>query len=79
MKCYILYKIFQSFVRDPENTTFGIIWLIGVAIDAAIISLIIAAIARLVDKNNDFGEWFTTGFVVVCIIEIIANFLLMFI
>lgn len=71
----IVYKLFQNFSKDPEGTISFLGWLVGAAIETAIISVIVAAIAHASNKDNDFGEWFVGSCIVVGIVEIILGFI----
>lgn len=70
---YMVYRLLKAFLNDPEGFLDIIVWLISAAIEAAIISLAVAAIAKLIKKDNDFEEWFVGSFMVVGILEIIVG------
>ena len=66
----------KTFSENPEASVTLIAWLISAAIETAILSLVIAGVAKLVDEKKDFKEWFKGSFIVVGILEIIALFVL---
>lgn len=69
----VAFLSFKQLITESLGLDFGgfLVWLIITAIQTAIISVIIAAIAHGIDKKNDFEEWFGGSFVVVGIIQII--------
>lgn len=70
---FLAIKKFITTLTETLDLGLGefLVWLIITAIQTAIISVIIAAIAHGIDKKNDFGEWFGGSFVVVGITQII--------
>ena len=58
MKAYYFIPFFKWAMRNPDEAGSFLGWLIGSAIEVAIISVIVDAIARMVNKDNDFGDWF---------------------
>lgn len=68
----LFYMLRKGFSENPEGTVTLVAWLISAAIESAIVSLVIAGIAKLVNEKVDFKEWFKGAFIVVGILEIIA-------
>lgn len=69
------FFIYQLFKHPDETFTF-LGWLIPTIIEVVILSLIIAGIAKLLDK--DFEEWFKGSCVVLGIIEVLLVILSLF-
>lgn len=65
MKYYLFYRLLKNI-----GITNDIPFLVAALLECAIISLIIALIAKKT-HDEDFGDWFKGTFVVVAIIEII--------
>jgi len=73
---YGIFRILQLASSDVDGFVALIVWLIVAAIECGVISLVVAGIAKLCDK--DFEEWFAGTFAVVAILEIINGLVLLF-
>jgi len=65
--------LFKLMSENPEETGSFFGWLIASAIEVAIISVLVAGLARMVNEKNDFGEWFVGSCMVFGIIEVILG------
>ena len=78
MNARYLIPIFKWMAKDPEGAGMFLGWLIASAIEVAIISVIVAGLARMVNEKNDFGEWFVGSCMVFGIIEVILGIVNLF-
>lgn len=65
------YALFRLGQKNPDEAFSFLLWLISAAIEVGIVSLVVAGIAKLIDKNKDFGDWFIGSCIVTGIIEVI--------
>lgn len=78
MNARYLIPFFKWMTKDPEGAGMFLGWLIASAIEVAIISVIVAGLARMVNEKNDFGEWFVGSCMVFGIIEVILGIVNLF-
>lgn len=73
MNARYLIPVFRWMAKNPEEAGTFLGWLIASAIEVAIISVLVAGLARMVNEKNDFGEWFVGSCMVFGIIEVILG------
>lgn len=73
MKAYYLIPIFRWMSNNPDEAGSFIGWLIAAAIEVAIISVLVAGLARMVNEKNNFEEWFGGSCMVFGAIEVLLG------